>query len=225
MTKREIIFTVIEKIRAHSDDSSVTEEFISSMIDTKRAMLLKQQFSKAVWNIPIEIKQEICMPLELVDVIAGYSGGGKILKSSIALPRTIKIKGQEGPLLVRKEDGSALPINIIPIDRLPFLGANRYTAMLTYAALDIDGKLILISADNKLNFLKSIRVTHIFESPDNAYSLECSDNGSDTLEPWDIDYPVEAAMIDTIVEMIMKDLTKTLSIPEDNTNNARDDRG
>ena len=140
MTKREIIYTVLEKLSVNSDDAKISEELVSSMIDTKRALLLKQRFSKASWNIPIEVRQEICMPIGLVDVIAGYSGGGKILKTTEAIPSSIKIKGWTGPLLIRKEDGSAIAINLIPIERLPYIGNNRFIAQLTYAAQDLDGK-------------------------------------------------------------------------------------
>lgn len=223
MTKREIIYLVLEQLNAHSDDSNIPEELISALIDNKRATLLKQRFGKASWNIPISVRQEICMSLELSDVVAGYSGAGKLIKTVDALPMTIKIKGWEGPLMVRKEDGSAIPINVIPIERLPYLGNNKYTNMLTYLTLDMDNKLMLISSDDKLKFLKKIRITHVFESPDEIFSLECKDNDSATTEPWDLEYPIESDMINPIVEMIMKDLTKQL--PEDKINNATDDRG
>ena len=56
-----------------SDDSNISEELISSLLDTKRAMLLKQQYAKNSWHMPIEIKQELCMDLELVDKVDGFS--------------------------------------------------------------------------------------------------------------------------------------------------------
>jgi len=223
-TKREIIYTVIEKVKAHSDDSDITEEFISSMVDTKRAMLLKQQFSKNGWNIPIEIKQEICISLETVDTIEGFSKAGQTVRSSISLPNRIKLKGLDGPILIRKLDGRSMHINMIPIERLPYVGSNKFTAQLTYAAIDMNGRLILFSNDNKVKFLKSLKITDIFEYPEVAFSLECDNTQSGTMEPWDMDYPVEAAMIDTIVEMIVQDLVKTLQIPEDKLNDATDGR-
>lgn len=223
MTKREIIYLVLEKLNAHSDDSNIPEELISALIDNKRSLLLKQRFSKASWNIPISVRQEICMSLELSDVISGYSGAGKLIKTVDPLPMTIKIKGWEGPLMVRKEDGTAIHINVIPIERLPYLGNNKYTNMLTYLTLDMDNKLMLISSDDKLKFLKKIRVTHVFESPDDIFSLECKENNSSTVEPWDLEYPIEGDMTDVIVDMVVKDLAKQL--PEDKINNATDDRG
>ena len=225
MTKKEIIFTIIERLKANGDDSSITEELISSMIDNKRSLLLKQRFSKSFWNIPIEIKQEICLDLSLYNAVDGYSGAGKIIKTKDPLPSSIKIKAFNGPLLIRREDGRTIPFNLIPIERLPYIASNRYTAMLTYVALDLDGKLMLISSDDKLKFLKSIRVTDIFENPDEIYSLECKENNSNTVEPWDIEYPVESSMVNDIVNMVVSDLAKSLNIPEDRTNNADGQKG
>lgn len=224
MTKRELIYAVFERLKIQSDDTDISEELISYLIDNKRAMLLKQQYAKNAWHMPIEIKQELCVGLELVDRVSGYSCAGKMLSSKIALPRSIKIKGKEGPLTVRKEDGMEIAISIVPIERIPFLFENRFTQHLTYCAVDFDHKLILISKDNKLRFLKSIKVTDIYESPDNAFNLMCNSNENTDVDVWDRDYPVESAMSDTIIDLISRDLAKTIQIPEDRRNDATDIR-
>ena len=82
--------------------------------------------------------------------------------------------------------------------------------------------MFLISKDDKIKFLNSIKVTDVFEQPDIARALTCTYDGNP--EAYDYDYPVEAAMSDMIVEMIVLDLTKSLQVPGDVTNNASDDR-
>jgi hypothetical protein len=223
MTKREIIYTIFEKIGVISDDTKLTEELVSSLIDTKRAMLLKQQYAKNSWHMPIEIKQELCMDLELVNKVDGYSCGGKILSTKVALPNSIKIKGKEGPLAVRRSDNTVIAINIVAIERVPFLFENRFTQHLTYCAVDFSGKLYLISKDTKHKFLKSIKVTDIYEQPDIANELSC-DAKDLTTDVWDIDYPIESSMADVVVELVVADLTKSLVVPGDKNNNASDDR-
>jgi len=223
MTKRELIYNVYEKLNIISDDTKISEELVSSLIDLKRAMLLKQQYARNGWHMPIEIKQELCMSLELVNKVDGYSCGGKILATTVALPKSIKIKGKEGPLNVRKSDSTQIEINIVAIERVPFLFENKFTQHLTYCAVDFSGKLYLISKDNKHKFLKTIKVTDIFENPDAANDLSCDANNL-TTDIWDIDYPIEGAMADTVVDLIVKDLTKSFSIPGDKNNNASDDR-
>ena len=223
MTKRELIYTVFEKINILSDDTNITEELTSSLIDTKRAMLLKQQYAKNSWHMPIEVKQELCMDLSLVDKIDGYSCAGKILSTKVALPRSIKIKGKEGPLLVRKGDGMEIALSIVAIERIPYLFENKYTQHLMYCAVDLSGKLYLISNDDKLKFLKSIKVTDIFESPDVALNLTCKLDS--TIDAWDEQYPVESSMADIIVDLVVKDLTRALGIPGDKINDGADARG
>ena len=99
MIKKEIIFTVLEKLNTLTDDSNISEELVSSMIDTKRAMLLKQQYATKSWHLPVEVKQELCMSLELVEKVEGYSCAGKILATTVPVPRSIKIRGrsEQGP--------------------------------------------------------------------------------------------------------------------------------
>ena len=216
MTKREIIYTVFEKLHVYSDDSKLSEELVSSLIDTKRALLLKQQYAKSSWHMPMEIKQEIEMSVSLVDKVSGYASAGKILATSSILPNSIKIKGKEGPLMVRKLDNTEISITIVSIERVPYLFENRYTQHLTYCAVDQDGKLYLISKDNKLRFLKKIKVTDIFEEPDVV---------SNSVGSWDVYYPMELSMIDTVVGMIVKELSQSLAIPADEKNDADDQRG
>ena len=223
MTKREIIYQVLEKLNIHSDDSKLSEELVSSLIDTKRALLLKQQYATKGWHMPSEVKQELSIAVELIDRVAGYADAGKVLATSISLPESIKIKGKEGPLLVRKTDNTEIPLTLVAIERVPYLFENRYTQHLTYCAVDHDGKLYLMSKDNKLRFLKSIKVTDIYEQPDVARQYESSIDLS--LEVWDDNYPMEASMVDTVVELVTKDLARTLSLPADNVNDASDGRG
>jgi len=223
MTKREIIYTVFEKLKVFSDDTKITEELVSSLIDTKRAMLLKQQYANKGWHMPIDIKQELCIGLELVDKVSGYSCGGKILATSVSLPKSIKIKGKEGPLNVRKSDSTVIELNIVAIERVPYLFENKFTQHLTYCAVDFDGRLYLISKDNKHRFLKSIKVTDVYEQPDIANELMCNETDM-SIDVWDIDYPIEGAMADVVVDLVMKDLTRSLAIPGDVINNATDDR-
>ena len=214
MTKREIIYTVFEKLHVYSDDSKLSEELVASLIDTKRSLLIKQQYAKTHWHMPNEIKQEITLGVSLVEKINGYAPAGKILATSI-LPNSIKIKGKEGPLLVRKLDNTEIPITIVAVERIPYLFENRYTQHLTYCTVDQDGKMYLISKDNKLRFLKNIKITDIFEEPD-----KISESSS-----WDSYYPIELSMVDTLVQMIVKDLAQSLAIPADNKNDADDQRG
>ena len=45
------------------------------------------------------------------------------------------------------------------------------------------------------------------------------------IEPWDVDYPLEAAMQDDLIKMVLGKLSVRFQVAEDKTNNANDDAG
>jgi hypothetical protein len=220
MTKKELIYSVFEKLKITTDDDNISEEFVSSLIDGKRAMLLKQQFEQKSWNISIESKQELCIDLELVDSVDGMSCFGKILKSKSIIPQQIKSRGKEGPISIRTLKRSALALNVVPIERLPMVGYNTFINQMIYCSIDYDGYLYLVSNQKNHVFMKSVKVSSVFAEPDSAFLYECDSTG----DVWDADYPLERVMADTLIDLVVKDLSRTFNIPEDNTNDATDDR-
>lgn len=225
-TKKELIYTVFEKLKINSDDMDITEEFISSLIDSKRAMLIKQRLEKSPWATNPEIMQEICMELENVSVIDGMTCFGKILRTKNPLPKSIKVKGKMGPVTVRRMDRVSLLINTVPLERLPFVGYNSFISAMVYAAQDYDGRLYLVSNQKKHHLLEMIKVADVFETPDKADKYSCQSEPSDiNCDPWDKDYPIEDSMKDDLINMIVKELSPTLGIPDDPDNDADGDRG
>lgn len=221
MTKKELIYTVFEKLKINSDDMDITEEFVSFLIDSKRAMLLKQKFDAKPWAMPVETKQELCMSLELTDKVDGFKLAGTILRTIQSLPPSIKIKGKEGPVTVRKYDSSSIHINIIPLERIPFIGSNPFTAQMIYGAIDYDNRFYLISESGKINMMTDIKISDIFEDPSAASKMECNNIVG---EAWDKQYPVELSMVDDIIKMVVQELSRTLQIPDDSDNNANGER-
>lgn len=269
MTKNELIYTVYEQLKVTSDDNELSREFVSSLIDSSRATLIKQVYGSKGWNIPIEIKQELCIGLEPVSNIDGLTCFGKILRTKEKVPAGISIKGTEGAILsVRTYDRKKLNINIVPIERFPVLGHNPYTAGMLYAAIDVDSHLYFTSGSNKHMMMEAIKVEGVYQYPAVALDMQCREKSewdaleggvnvdtggqgyaskgvdipteegtSATLpnqlpwaipsptEPWDVDYPLEAAMQDQLISMVMQKLSVRFSIGEDRFNNANDDAG
>lgn len=220
MTKKELIYTVFEKLKINSDDMDITEEFVSFLIDSKRATLIKQRFDKRPWAMPVETKQELCLSLTVVSKVADMPCFGRIVRTTESLPPSIKIKGKEGPITVRKYDASAIHVNIIPLERIPFIGENQFTAQMIYGTIDYDNKFYLISGSNKLNLMTEIKIADIFEDPSAAAAMECTASDEANCEIWDRDYPVELSMADDIVQLVVQELSRTLQIPDDSVNDA-----
>lgn len=237
MTKRELIFTVFEKLNITSDDADITQEFISSLIDNTRAKLIKQTYGNKNWNIPIELRQELCMTLSPVSAVNGLSCSGTILRTNEVVPKGISVKGGDGSVLrIKRYDRSALQINIVPIERLPLIGHNTFTAQLTYGAIDSDRRVYILSGSKKHTFLEKIKIEGIYERPDDIWEMKCyetqdadaftvADTDQVPCEPWDEEYPIEASMVDDMIAIILKDLAPTLSIPKDELNDADNARG
>tara|TARA_R110000796_G_scaffold1671_10_gene6881 strand:- start:3035 stop:3730 length:696 start_codon:yes stop_codon:yes gene_type:complete len=225
-TKRELIFTVMEGLKIQSDDTDVSQELISSLIDATRAVTLKQMYGNKDWNLPIELRQEVCIGLAPADSVQGANCLGKILRSTERLPKGISIKGGDGALLrVKRYDRQSTQINIVPVERLPMVGHNTFTANMVYAAVDVDRYLYLVSASKKHMFMEVVRVDGVYESPELAAQLKCTDGENIVqCEPWDEEYPLELALQDIVLGQVMKTLSTRLQLPEDNTNDGEDRR-
>ena len=225
-TKRELIFTAMEGLKIQSDDTDVSQELISSLIDAARATTLKQMYGNKDWNLPIELRQEVCIGLAPADSVQGTKCLGKILRSTERLPKGISIKGGDGALLrVKRYDRQATQINIVPVERLPMIGHNTFTANMVYAAVDVDRYLYLVSASKKHMFMEVVRVDGVYESPELAAQLKCTDGENIVqCEPWDEEYPLELALQDIVLGQVMKTLSTRLQLPEDNTNDGEDRR-
>lgn len=242
-TKREIIYTVFERLNISSDDTDISEEFVAHLIDTNRAKLIRQLYGSKTWDMPIEIKQELCLGLENVQNIDGQDCFGTILRTKDIIPKGISVRGVDGAVLsIRTYDRKELYINIVPIERLPFIDQDPYTRSMVYAAIDTDRRVYFLSGNKKFSMLEAIKINGIYEDVDAAYALGCQElttsiskefYGKPTLpypveevcEPWDREYPMEGSMQDNLVDMIVKVLTRTMALPEDEFNDAEDVRG
>jgi hypothetical protein len=218
MNKRQIIYNVREKLKLNSDDSDTSDELIAHLVDLKRVKVLMQRMAQGTWRLPVEVKQEIKMDLEVVDSVDGMSCFGKILRTKDPIPNMIRSKGTDGGITIRRADKVSLPIDIIRLDRLPYAGNGMFLQQLTYAAFDYDNRLYLVSNQKKHLLQESILVGGAFEDVEAADELTI---GIDlTVDAWDRNYPFTADLSDTVVEMVVLDLAKSAPIIEDKINDA-----
>ncbi len=220
MTKLEIIYDVKEKLQINTDDDIFTDEYIGHLIDVKRSLLIKQAFSNLSKPIPVSIMNEVCLTLEVVEVIPGMPLAGNMLRSKQILPKVINVSGREDMITVRGKDLFSIAFNSIQMERFPYLGNNRFLSNQIYVALNSDGRLYFYSVNEEFKFLTAVTGKGVFESPSEANKFLCN-TACDEL---DAEYPIESYMIDDIVALIRRDLSLTLQIPNDNKNDATADR-
>lgn len=218
MTLNEIIYDIREKLKLNSDDIDITNEYLTHLVNVKRVFLLKQRFNKFTRNIPEEVKQLVCINLEVVNRINNEPCFGDILKSKSTIPSTMEIGGRSSIIGIRVNDILYPHINIIPVERLPFVGYNKWLKKQIYVALDADNNLYFKS-DNPMHLnLESVKIIGVFSNPKEAESLNCTSTIECEYE--DKEYPIEPYLVNDVVNLIAKELGATLTIPNDNVNDA-----
>ena len=242
MTKNELIYLVYDRLKISSDDTDLSPELVSFQLDATRAKFIKNQYGNKDWNIPIELKQELCLGLEVIGDVNGVDCFGTILRTTEVIPRGIKVKGSDSSILrIRTYDRKQLALNIISMDRLPYIGHNQFTAMMTYAAIDVDGRIYFLSNNKQHKFMEAIKVEGIFENPDSIWPMVCNEitaaqaatskdlsipfRSSKPCAPWDEEYPMEGSMIDEVMDQVIKHFSRREALPEDKLNDGEDDRG
>lgn len=218
MTFNEIIYDVREKLKLGSDDIDIQDEYIAHLINVKRALLIKQRYTKFSKAIPEESKQIVCIDLELVDSIEGEKCFGDILRSIQTLPAFIQVDSKPSLTNVMGYDLRAIPMSITAIERFPYLGYNKWTNNQLHVALGADSKLYFYSGNDQYKFLEKVKVVGLFENPESADELSC-DTSSDC-DYFDKKYPVEPHMVHDIVNLIARELLPSIKLVDDKLNNA-----
>lgn len=218
MIKLELIYNVREKLKIHSDDSETSDEFISHLLDLKRVKVIQQQIGKTPYRIPIETRQEIKLTTEVVNNIDGLSCFGKILRTKDAVPNMVRSKGLNFGVTLRRGDKTALLIDLVALDRLPFVGYGTFISQLVFAAFDYDNKVYLVSNQKKHMLMETLYIGGIFEDPEAARKLGA--NYDSSIDEFDVEYPLSLELSDLAVELVARDLVSSLAIKEDKTNDG-----
>lgn len=216
MKKSEIIYDIREKFKINSDDVNITNEYLSHLIDVKRALLVKQRYSKLSKTIPASLKQTICLTLDVATVPGTCFN--HILKTVETIPDFIESYERDSLLDIRFHDMTIPPINIVSFDRMPYLGYSKWIKNQVYGAYK-ENSLYLFSKNPKFKLLKNIVAEGIFTNPEEAYNMSC-ESSSNSCDYIDTIYNVPSSMISDIVNMVMKDLSVTVKLQEDKLNNS-----
>jgi hypothetical protein len=209
MTYRELIYIVLDQIKASSDDSYITEDHVLFLANKVRALLLKQRYSDVKREIPLSNYQTICIPLEK---IGGSFCTEKLLKSSTPIPTTMTV----GKTYVG--NGIDSNITLVSKDRFKYVGINKWLKNFAYATIDNNNYLYIKSQNPQTYYLESIEVSAIFEDPKSVESF-CNES----CDFWDNDYPLEESLVSSVIDLIIKYVSGAVLQPTDSTNNANDD--
>ena len=220
-TYKELIYMCLDELKLYSDDALYTEEHIMFLLGKYRTFLIKQRYSDVKKQIPESNYQTICLDLIEVPAISGEPcEGGSYLRSKEKIPFLMKI----GNPRVYPIDYYQGEITYVSRDRMRYVGHNKYLQNIIYASLGPDNYLYFKSINPQFLYLEKVRMTGIFEDPKAASELQCPDESGDTVcDVLDREFPIEAALVPPLIELVVKELLGAEYRPDDKTNDAKDE--
>ena len=218
MTYKELVYLVLDELKLTSDDSLINENHVIFLLSKYRNFILKQRYSDIKKPIPESNYQTICLDLQVTDNIEGLPCAGSTLKSVQQIPNLMKIGNQK----VYPTDYFQGEITLVRRERLRYVGHNKYLKNIIYCAIGPDKYLYFKSQNPNHLYLRKVRMTGIFDDVEKASELQCSDNNESNCDVLDREFPLESALVPTIIELIVKELSNTIYQPQDEENDAND---
>ena len=220
-TYKELVYICLDELKLHSDDAVFTEDHVIFLLNKYRVFLLKQRYSDIKKQIPESNYQTICLDLIEVPAISGEPcEGGSYLRSKKQIPFLMKI----GNPKVYPVDYYQGEITYVSRERMRYVGYNKYLKNIIYASIGPDNYLYFKSFNPQYLYLEKARMTGIFEDPQAASELQCSDeNGNIVCDVLDRTFPIEDALIPPMIELVVKELLGAEYRPKDESNDAKDE--
>lgn len=220
---RELVYMCMDQLKLISDDSYYTEDHIMFLLDKCRTLLLNQKYKTGTKEVALSNYQTLCLDLIEVPAIAGVPcEGGSYLRSKIKLPYMLNI----GNPRIFSSSYFKSNITVVPMERFKYVGHNRYLQNIIYATIGPDNYLYLTSPNKQFTYLEEIKLTGIFEDAKTAAEYQCdkTEEGVDKcIDKLDLNYPIEEALIEPLIEYVVKVMSGYIYRPKDNVNNSNDD--
>ena len=220
MTYKEIVYACLDSLKVASDDSYITEEHVLFFVSKIRALILKQKYSDIKKDIPQSNYQTICLDLIQVPAISGEPcEGGTYLKSKQKIPSTMTIGNST---LYPIDFYQGTHITYVSRERMRYVGNNEWLKNIIYASKGPDSYLYFKSSNPQFLYLENVRMSAIFEDPEEAAKLEC-DPEDKQCDIMDREFPLEEGLVTTVIELVVKYLSGVIYKPADSANDANDD--
>lgn len=212
MTLKELVYDVREAFKLMSDDSQITNTYIAWLIDRARSSVMAQRYSDPRTVVPAVEYQKFTTSI-------GVNG-----VSTTPIPSVIKTTGNAHASLKIYGVGVAdtmlnIPLNVVTVERLPYVGSNPFTSDQIYCAIDEGGYIAFNSKNNLYRLIDSVVVRGLFESPEEAYAI--SNPGQDFMNA---KYPMADLTRLEAMKIVEDKMRIVLGIPKDNLNDATEER-
>lgn len=214
----ELVYMVLDEVKGMSDDFSFTEDHVIFLLDKYRGFLLKQRYSDIKKQIPESNYQTLELDLIQVPAISGEPcEGGVYLRSKEKIPFLMQI----GTPRVYPTDYYQGDITYVSRDRMRYVGNNKYLKNIIYCSINPDGYLYFKSSNPQFLYLEIVRFTGIFQDSKEAAKLGL-DRESTNCSILESIFPIEDALVPSLIELVVKELLGASYRPSDDRNDADD---
>lgn len=217
---REIVFAVLDEIKSLNGDSTITEEYVIFLANQYRLFLIKQQkLKEGEVSLSSSNEQTICIDLEPVDAIPGLEYcNDTYLRSIQEIPDVLT----EDSIKIGLSDLFNIRTAFVSKERFKYVGHNKYLRNILYCTLGPDNHVYFNSVNPQFRYLKKATLTGIFEDAAKAAELYC-DESEAKCDILDATFPLDAALIPQMIELLVKELTGMNYRPKDSYNSSSDD--
>jgi len=220
---KEIVYDIKNIIRGgiQSDDEIISDRQIEFQVHTLRAQFIRQDINKRR-SVSDNIKQLIsCLEVGPVKgSTCGLSDDIMIVRSKKKIPSSVETAHQNLVTAIGPTGILSANFHMIPYNRAPWAGNNRYTKNMTFAFL-LDGFVYILGPEAEL--LEQVKVEGVWQDPTMIQEYIKTDGSS----CYDVDkdeYPLSTSMLDLIKQsMLAQNLQPMIQMPTDSSNNAKSD--
>ena len=224
----KIIYDVRETLRQYTDDSEISDRYITYLYGIKRAKYLRQELNNFQRTTDISVTQTLCLSLEK---ISSNECGldfqcDTILRTKKPIPQPLELHTKSAITQVKPTQKLSIPFSFITKEKAAFYKNSPFNKGI-FAFLDNDKHIYVISQLNTINLLECITVTGVFEDPLELinYTNCCNcEQPSPCFNEEETNYPLQPHYVDLIKNEIVKELLKQLDIPEDTKNDSADEK-
>ena len=233
MTYEEAVYLVMDLLHLMSDDAGYTEQHIIFLLNKYRIFLLKNadKENPVNSNISDSAYQTVELDLNLVSSADGISCVSSYMTtdpyyiwrstekvptlSSVGTPKVYYIKDTPlEPIKTPLDDFYQVEMPYISMDRMKYVGQNRWLKRFLYCSVGPDGYLYAKSTEYYPDPLHVV-FKGIFEDPEDVFD--------DSVDIMTQELPIDESLIPQLIDYIVKLIAAAEYRPDDPYNNAADD--
>lgn len=212
-TRLEIVYSIKELMKEHTDDSLMSDKHILFLFDTHRAKFLRQLYSNRAKALDNSAKQQLCLNMETVDRgVCGIDTGCTIRRSKKRIPDLLSLQGRSALISAGPAVVGSKKFEVLNASSVAQIMNDKYAS--TSVFID-DGYLYMAGYSPAEMLLKCVRIEGVFSNPNELEGFLNCCGCEDTAEACITDettYPVPGHLLPDLSQAVLKDFLTTLQV-------------